>query len=78
MSFFLLIRNGVGPIQRWPQPTPHPLQTGRNRSIRECLKLHKGANSTNRVSVRFFYTTRNQHKSQQILENQNMSSKDSE
>ena len=46
---------------------------GRNRSIRECLKLQKGANSTNRVSVRFFDATRNQ----QILENQNMSGKDS-
>ena len=45
---------------------------------RECLKLQKGANSTNRVSLRFFYATRNQHKSQQILENQNMIGKDSE
>ena len=36
------------------------------------------ASVSNRVSVRFFYATRNQHKSQQILENQNMSGKDSE
>ena len=53
----------------------HPTPSSNGR---ECLKLHKGANSTNRVSVRFFYATRNQHKSQQILENQNMSGKDSE